>query len=297
MKKVLFVLLMFTITSYLQAQTVIFHENFDPPSNSDSVNVSGPVNNFALNNRLYYTSPQCDSSQVPQNDMTLLATDPFTTLGCTSVLLTFSHICKIEATDTAWVMVSVNNASYYRLTAAEYINPGNSQFAINGNIFNSDTYPLDWLPAQNTAKPDQSWWKNETFEIGNIVGNFNFAKIGFLLKDGNGNGSNLNHGWYIDNILINCSTGVGIENNNHGNTISISPNPFTTSTQITLPQTFHNIALAVYDIQGKLLAQHQYKDCSQIQLNRNQLSNGLYFLKLTLDDKEVETGKIIVSEE
>jgi hypothetical protein len=74
------------------------------------------------------------------------------------------------------------------------------------------------------------------------------------------------------------------------------PNPFTRYTQITLPKTYHNIALAVYDIQGKLVAQQQYKDCNQIQLNRNQLSNGLYFLKLTLDDKAVETGKIVISE-
>jgi hypothetical protein len=77
---------------------------------------------------------------------------------------------------------------------------------------------------------------------------------------------------------------------------TISPNPFTTTTQITLNQTYHNIALAVYDIQGKLLAQNRYKDCSQIQLNRNQLSNGLYFLKLTMDDMEVETGKIVIRE-
>jgi hypothetical protein len=88
----------------------------------------------------------------------------------------------------------------------------------------------------------------------------------------------------------------GIEENNTSIN-SISPNPFSQSTQITLPQTYHNIALAVYDIQGKQVAQQQYKDCSQIQLNRNQLSNGLYFLKLTLYDKEVETGKIVVNEE
>jgi hypothetical protein len=92
------------------------------------------------------------------------------------------------------------------------------------------------------------------------------------------------------------NTTESVKENVYPNNISISPNPFTTTTQITLPQTYHNIALAVYDIQGKLLAQNQYKDCRQIQLNRNQLSNGLYFLKLTLDDKEVETGKIVIRE-
>ncbi len=78
--------------------------------------------------------------------------------------------------------------------------------------------------------------------------------------------------------------------------LNISPNPFTQSTQITLPQTYHSIALAVYDIQGKLLMQQNCTGCSQIQLNRNGLNSGLYFLKLTLDDRWVETGKVVVRE-
>jgi len=78
--------------------------------------------------------------------------------------------------------------------------------------------------------------------------------------------------------------------------IKISPNPFTSSTQIALDKTYHNISLAVYDIQGKLMLQKQYEDCSQIQLNRNGLDNGMYFLKLTMDEKWMETGKIVISE-
>jgi hypothetical protein len=103
---------------------------------------------------------------------------------------------------------------------------------------------------------------------------------------------------YYKKGSLTCGTPLGISEFlvNNKAVINISPNPFTTTTQITLPQTYHNIALAVYDIQGKLLAQQQHADCSKIQFNRNQLSNGLYFLKLTLDDKEVETGKIVISE-
>jgi hypothetical protein len=78
--------------------------------------------------------------------------------------------------------------------------------------------------------------------------------------------------------------------------ITISPNPFTTSTQITLYKTYHNIFLSVYDIQGKLMLQKQYADCNRIQLNRNGLNNGMYFMKLTLDERWVETAKIIISE-
>lgn len=78
--------------------------------------------------------------------------------------------------------------------------------------------------------------------------------------------------------------------------IKISPNPFSSTTQITLPKTYHTIFLSVYDMQGKLVAQNQYADCDKIQLNRNKLTNGMYFLKLIMDDKEVTTGKIVVSD-
>jgi hypothetical protein len=91
-------------------------------------------------------------------------------------------------------------------------------------------------------------------------------------------------------------TALSINENKINNAMGISPNPFTTSTQITLDNTYHNISLAVYDIQGKLMLQSQYKDCSQIQLNRDGLNNGMYFLKLILDERWVETGKIVVSE-
>jgi len=78
--------------------------------------------------------------------------------------------------------------------------------------------------------------------------------------------------------------------------ISIFPNPFSTTSQITLSKTYHNILLSVYDIQGKLVSQNQYKYSDKITLNRNGLNNGMYFLKLILDDKEIATGKVVVSD-
>jgi len=82
----------------------------------------------------------------------------------------------------------------------------------------------------------------------------------------------------------------------NANAINISPNPFSTTTQITLNKTYHTISLSVYDMQGKLVAQNQYADADKIQLNRKGLTNGMYFLKLILDDKEITTGKIVVSD-
>ncbi len=89
---------------------------------------------------------------------------------------------------------------------------------------------------------------------------------------------------------------VGIDNMITEKSLSISPNPFSTTTQITLPQTYHNIILTMYDIQGKLVSQNQYNDKDKIILHQNQLNNGMYFLKLVMDEKEVVTSKIMVND-
>ncbi len=98
----------------------------------------------------------------------------------------------------------------------------------------------------------------------------------------------------IDSLYHECNT-IGIEENFFNHVISISPNPFATSAQITFNQTYQTIALEVYDIQGKLLMQNRYAACDHIELRRGNLEDGLYFLKITLDGNKVETRKIVVS--
>jgi len=97
--------------------------------------------------------------------------------------------------------------------------------------------------------------------------------------------------WYYDP----CFGTLGIEQHRNDLKFEISPNPFTTSAQINFNQTYKTIALEVYDIEGKLLLQNHYTDCKQIELKRGNLSEGLYFLKITLDGNKVETRKIVVS--
>jgi len=106
-------------------------------------------------------------------------------------------------------------------------------------------------------------------------------------------------GWMIDDIgtwAAGAGECSGIEENASQQHAKVSPNPFSTSTQISFDKTYPNIALSLYDLQGKLLLQNHYTDCNQITLHRNQLSNGLYFLKLIIDDKQIETRKIVISD-
>ena len=103
---------------------------------------------------------------------------------------------------------------------------------------------------------------------------------------------------FINSNYNTCFHSFGITKNSviQKPSISISPNPFTQSTQITLNQTYQNIALEVYNLQGQLVAKHHYANCNEITLQRNHLPAGLYFLKLTLDNKATEVRKVVISE-
>lgn len=79
---------------------------------------------------------------------------------------------------------------------------------------------------------------------------------------------------------------------------SFSPNPFSQTARISFSpgQTIGNIALEIYNLQGQLVATNHYTDCSNIILQRNGLCEGMYFLKLTLDGKRVETRKVVITD-
>ena len=203
MKKVLFLLVMLAVTALANAQTIVFHENFDPSSNADSVTATGP---FALNTRLFYSSPQCDSITVAPGSTSYLETNQFSTLTFTTVLLKFSHICKIELDDTAKIEISVNNGPWVKLTT-QYINPGNSSFTSQSYRFCAATYASDWVAGTAVEKPQQSWWKNEIFDISALAAGSSNVKVRFTLKDGvDGDGSQGNRGWYLDDISVVAGT-------------------------------------------------------------------------------------------
>lgn len=78
--------------------------------------------------------------------------------------------------------------------------------------------------------------------------------------------------------------------------LSISPNPFTQSTQISLDKTYREIILEVYNVHGQLVSENHYTSCNQINFSRGRLVNGIYFLILILDNKTIETKKVLISD-
>ncbi|MBI3502646.1 MAG: T9SS type A sorting domain-containing protein [Bacteroidetes bacterium] len=76
------------------------------------------------------------------------------------------------------------------------------------------------------------------------------------------------------------------------------PNPFSYSAIIKLnPETIHNGVLSIYDITGKLVSSVQNINSNTIFLERGDLGKGIYFYKISEDDKNLATGKFIITDE
>jgi len=105
-------------------------------------------------------------------------------------------------------------------------------------------------------------------------------------------------GWMIDNIRLYGIELMGEINNVsiNNNFVKIAPNPFNTNTDISFDKQYNNIKIDIYDIQGKLMETQNYIKTNRIKFNRNNLKNGLYFLKFTLDKNITKTAKIIISD-
>jgi hypothetical protein len=88
---------------------------------------------------------------------------------------------------------------------------------------------------------------------------------------------------------------TGIEELLKSSGVSVFPNPFTTSTTLTLQGTYHNPSLFIYNLLGQEVGAYCIGTNKQITIHRNNLPAGMYFYKLIEDNKEVlGIGKMIV---
>ena len=202
MKKFLLLILLAFASLQIYSQVIGFIETFEPPSGADSVVSTGTTgySPWGINSRIARTGTQCDSAVVTPDDTTNLTTIAFSTVGNTSVFLHFSQICKIEYMDGGEIWVSNNNGvNWIKLTAAQYM--GTGSFGAISDRFTSTSY-VEWLPGTATAVPQNSWWKDEVFDISAFASNSAQVKIRFMLRDANLNGAAGSTGWYLDDIKI-----------------------------------------------------------------------------------------------
>ncbi|MCK5857604.1 MAG: hypothetical protein KAG64_08940, partial [Bacteroidales bacterium] len=196
--KNIFTLLSLLVTTTLFSQTVLFQEDFEGTINMTSSSTGSGL--WAVNSRLQSEGLKSDSATVTMGDTTYLTINSSVDASSYPQLyLQFSQIAKVEFFDGCEIEVSTNGgSSWTKLMPLQYL--GSGYFA-NG-FFSSASYATDWQGTTPSAVPQNSWWKNELFDISSIAGSSSSVKVRFVLSDRNNSGSAGNAGWFIDNIVI-----------------------------------------------------------------------------------------------
>jgi GEVED domain/MAM domain, meprin/A5/mu/Immune inhibitor A-like, MAM domain/Ig-like domain CHU_C associated/Secretion system C-terminal sorting domain len=199
MKKIIILVFLGFVSLLSNAQVTVFTENFE--TGGTNVTSSSPgTANWSISSNFYAGGSFSDSSIVVANDTAYLTTNSFNTTGNSFVVLEFNHICKINIFDAGEIEVSIDGgANWTKLDGTHYL--GSSQFVNGGGKFTSNSYPTLWDPTQATTISN-TWWKNDQFNISSIAGNQADVRVRFILRDGNGLGSQGYLGWFVDDIKV-----------------------------------------------------------------------------------------------
>ena len=191
---------------------------------------------------------------------------------------------------------------------------------------------LQWSKAMGGTGADQGYYVEQTNDGGFIVGGQTKSfgpgnNVVFLLKtDSNGNSgcnetntnTQANSGGVqatggvqgtggmanipptqtgSGGVATSLCTTVGINGNNHTESfINIYPNPFSTQTILYSDNILKNATLIVYNCFGQAVREIKNVNGQSVTLQRDNLQSGLYFIRLTQENKIFATEKIIITD-
>ncbi len=200
--------------------------------------------------------------------------------------------------------------SYYILDNAGCLYVGRDWYNSTGStfryLFSNVTVVRDWY---NSALIISSSGCNGGFSIGGYSSNTGTigqtaGEILDICDAGHpAGGLDLNTGTIISTVVycqciqscaLSCSTTVNIQETSHpAATITLSPNPATTTVTISISSFTANRQLIITDVLGREIERVTITN-NQSTINVTQWNNGVYFYQL-IDDKETKAGKFVVS--
>jgi len=93
---------------------------------------------------------------------------------------------------------------------------------------------------------------------------------------------------------VNCPNGVanyGLQNN-----LNIYPNPFSTETTLWADKSFKDATLTVYNLYGQTVKHIDNLSGQTIIFHRDNLPSGLYFIRITQDNKKISVDKLVITD-
>ncbi len=201
MRKLFLFILSIFITFSVMSQTTIIQEGFETaPFNFVSTTFGGSPN-WNQNSTYFAVGTKSILGTVPASGYTSLTSVKFTKQGNQKVYLKFKHICKIDPSDQGLVRYIVNNGTPLSLpnTPEVYSQPSTGGYLASSK-FVASSYP-EWQGANINAIPQNSWWKEEMFDISSLFGATDSIEIQFRIVKQGAN-TEVSYGWLIDDVQI-----------------------------------------------------------------------------------------------
>ncbi|NPA68971.1 MAG: T9SS type A sorting domain-containing protein, partial [Chlorobi bacterium] len=103
-------------------------------------------------------------------------------------------------------------------------------------------------------------------------------------------------GWMIDDIrLYNVDLGGNIKTLSNPKHSVIQTNPIQDKSLVVFDKPYPFLTVQLFDFQGKLLLNQKLYNTKTFMFNRNNLPEGMYFLKLNFNNQFSETQKLIIA--
>jgi hypothetical protein len=181
---------------------IAFAENFD--GNSVSFTAS-PTSAWGRDATLFSSPLYGYRGKVPNTTQTTtyLESPVYNLTGYSFAQISFRHICKVSPLDsvrieykiTGMTWTAINDPNDYMGDAIDY----------RGTGFSAATYP-EWRADDSTLIPDQTWWKEESFDVGFYVGGDNAVQFRFVIEHRATKGTQISYGWLIDDFELIAAT-------------------------------------------------------------------------------------------
>lgn len=172
----------------------------------------------------------------------------------------------------------------------------------NASFINSDIFIVKYDPSGNVLWANSAGGTTHDYGYsiatdanGNVMvtGIFNSPSITFGTTTLTNAGPSIS---YSDVFIVKLGAGAtGLAENSLENGLSIFPNPFSTQVTLRTDNYFNNATLLVDNIFGQTVKQIKNVSGQKITLQMNNLPSGLYFVRLTEENKIIAEGKLVIT--
>ena len=202
MKRILLFLLcsfLFLQQGFSQVNDTTWYENFDNAGANGFV--ATPANSWRTNTDFYVSPSNSYLGLVPNRigDTTFLTTGSYDLSEHAFIKLSFSHICKISPSDKVFIQFKRGGETVWNTIEDVCYTGGAADYAFTG--FNAASYP-QWEAGNIAVLPEQSWWKEESFDISTDVSFANGVQFRFVMVHGSVAGTQASFGWLLDDVRV-----------------------------------------------------------------------------------------------